>query len=167
MNGRLPPLPSQPSLAAIPPTRTLFSSPLPHSSSSHSSLFPSIYPQGEVPLPPFFCVFLSPLRRLSLLSFLILQSSSFASLSEPSSPPPFFPFCNSFLSSSLILPFSSSPLSLSSTQFFLSFTLLCCVSFLLLSHLSFLPFFSPPFILLTSSPGFFFCCVPHTFLCTD
>lgn len=165
-DSHLCPSPSQPSLAAIPPTRTLFSSPLPQSSSSHSSLFTSIYPQGEVPLP-FFCVTLPsppptslpPCPAVLILPFFVrtLFSSTF------------FPLCNLFQFPLLPLSFSPSrlPLFHSPPPSFLS------ASPSSSPPSSFLPFFSPPFILWTLSPEvflffvLFFCCVPHTFLCTD
>lgn len=173
-DSHLCPSPSQPSLAAIPPTRTLFSSPLPQSSSSHSSLFTSIYPQGEVPLP-FFCVTLPPSPPPTSLppcpAVLILPS-----LSGRSSPPPFFPLCNLFQFPLLPLSFSPSclPLVHSPSPSFLSASPSCAAfhsssspplflpSLLLpsLHPLDFVPGVFPFFVL-------FFCCVPHTFLCTD
>lgn len=178
-DSHLCPSPSQPSLAAIPPTRTIFSSPLPQSSSSHSSLFTSIYPQGEVPLPFFVC-YSPPLRRLPLLSLLVLRSSSFPSLSGRSSPPPFFPLCNLFQFPLLPLSFSPSrlPLFHSPPPSFLSASPSCAAFHSSSSSpfSSFLPFFSPPFILWTLSPGFFFflfffvffaACLTHSFALTD
>lgn len=179
-DSHLCPSPSQPSLAAIPPTRTLFSSPLPQSSSSHSSLFTSIYPQGEVPLP-FFCVTLPPSPPPTSLppcpAVLIL---------------PFFVrtlFSSTFFSPLQSLPVSSSSHSHSHLLVLPSFTpvhpVFSQLRPLVLRFIplpspippplsSFLPFFSPPFILWTLSPGFFFflfcffaACLTHSFALTD
>lgn len=175
-DSHLCPSPSQPSLAAIPPTRTLFSSPLPQSSSSHSTLFTSIYPQGEVPLPFFLC-YSPPLRRLPLLSLLVLRSSSFPSLSGRSSPPPFFPLCNLFQFPLLPLSFSPSrlPLFHSPPPSFLSASPSCAAFH---SSSSSPPFFLPSLLLPSLHPldfvpgvflffGFFAACLTHSFTLTD